>query len=168
MSVLDIAKDFGTILKSFLQEETELSQPSTSNTGNIMKNNIFAGIISFFEDFSIGTAATTFWQVHPNIVRLIQQEVHKQNQQNEPIGGKIDMNFTLDKGDTDSADDDSNSLDIVISDNTSHQSQQKKLFLQSSLKDLEASRSISKLKPTPVAKEKKTKNVKDTEKRHRI
>ncbi|CAG8639705.1 3052_t:CDS:1, partial [Rhizophagus irregularis] len=34
------------------------------------------------------------------------------------------MSFTLDHDDTNSADDDLDSLDIVISDNTSHQSQQ--------------------------------------------
>ncbi|CAB4383256.1 unnamed protein product [Rhizophagus irregularis] len=65
-----------------------------------MENNIFAGIISFFEDLFIGTATTAFWRVHPNVTRLIQQEVHKQDQQNEPIEGEIDMSFTLDKGDT--------------------------------------------------------------------
>ncbi|CAB4401005.1 unnamed protein product [Rhizophagus irregularis] len=119
------------------------------------------------------------------------------------------MSFELNQGDTvsaNSANDDSESLDIVISNNTSHQSQQvqpltteistspqtpsrrkhkkekklkqkavtadffinkapseqKKLFLQSSLKDLAAGGSVSKLKSTSVVKEKKIKNVKDT------
>ncbi|CAB4383255.1 unnamed protein product [Rhizophagus irregularis] len=36
------------------------------------------------------------------------------------------------------------------------------------LKDLEASKSVSKLKPTPIAKKKKTKNVKDTEKKEAL
>ncbi|CAB5217344.1 unnamed protein product [Rhizophagus irregularis] len=40
---------------------------------------------------------------------------------------------------------------------------QKKLFLQSSLEDLEVSRSVSKPKPTPIAKVKKNKKDKDTE-----
>ncbi|CAB4405233.1 unnamed protein product [Rhizophagus irregularis] len=39
---------------------------------------------------------------------------------------------------------------------------QKKLFLQSSLEDLEASGSVSKPKYTPIIKEKKTKHIKDT------
>ncbi|GET58561.1 hypothetical protein RhiirA1_477709 [Rhizophagus irregularis] len=33
---------------------------SSSNTGDNMENNIFAHIFSFFEDFSIGAAATAF------------------------------------------------------------------------------------------------------------
>jgi hypothetical protein len=40
---------------------------------------------------------------------------------------------------------------------------EKKLFLQSSLEDLEASGSVPKPKHTPIIKEKKTKNIKDTE-----
>ncbi|PKC60562.1 hypothetical protein RhiirA1_467870 [Rhizophagus irregularis] len=98
---LDILQEnFGAILKTLLQDQYQTSISANSSTSENNKINIFANILSFFKDFSIGAAATAFQ--------------HKKN----------DMSFTLDYDDTNSADDDLDSLDIVISDNTSHQSQQ--------------------------------------------
>ncbi|CAB4445054.1 unnamed protein product [Rhizophagus irregularis] len=180
------------------KDEQKPSQPSSSSTGDNMEKNIFSHVFSFIEEFSIDALATAFRRVYPKIAGSFQLE--QEDQQSRPIGIVEDMSFELDQGNTDSANDDLDLLDIVISDDTSHQSQQvatppqtpfrctckkeqklkqkaetadffinkaspdqKKLFLQSSLEDLEASGNVSKPKPTPIAKEKKTKHIKDTE-----
>ncbi|PKY42051.1 hypothetical protein RhiirA4_540090 [Rhizophagus irregularis] len=121
-----LQEDFSSILKTFLEDERKPSQPSSSNTGDNMENNIFACVFSFIEEFTIDAASTAFRCVYPKIAGSFQLE---QDQHSQPIGEVNDMSFELDQGDTNSANDDSDSIDIVISDNISHQSRQVQPFI---------------------------------------
>jgi hypothetical protein len=116
-----LQEDFSVILKTFLQEKHQPSVSAGSNISENMENNIFAHIFLFFEDLSVGATTTSFQHVYPKIAGNFQQE---QAQQSGPIEEENDISFTLDQDDTDSVDDDSDSLDIVISNNILHQSQQ--------------------------------------------
>ncbi|PKB98688.1 hypothetical protein RhiirA5_430975 [Rhizophagus irregularis] len=72
---LDILQEnFGAILKTLLQDQYQTSISANSSTSENNKINIFANILSFFKDFSIGAAATAFQRVYPKIAETFQQE----------------------------------------------------------------------------------------------
>ncbi|CAG8639720.1 3053_t:CDS:2 [Rhizophagus irregularis] len=59
---------------SVLNDQYQTSISANSSTSENNKINIFANILSFFKDFSIGAAATAFQRVYPKIAETFQQE----------------------------------------------------------------------------------------------